>query len=123
MWDSTEIAAIAAADDLHIAPFRPNGRSYGTLTWIWSVVVNGRLFVRAYNGASSRWFKAALSQKAGRVTVAGMTKEVAFLQERDDILNANIDDAYRKKYATSRYLGHMIGGTARAATIEILPRH
>ena len=39
--------------------------------WIWSVVVDGALYVRACNGVGSSWYQAALKQKAGRVTAAG----------------------------------------------------
>jgi hypothetical protein len=42
------------------------------------VVVDDDLYVRAYNGKSSRWYQAALRQKAGRISAAGMTREVAF---------------------------------------------
>ena len=49
-WDTETIDRIAAADDLHIAPYRPDGATPGTPTWIWSVVVDDRLFVRAWNG-------------------------------------------------------------------------
>jgi hypothetical protein len=34
--------------------------------------------VRGYNGQNSRWYQAAVRQKAGRITAAGMTKEVGF---------------------------------------------
>ena len=53
-WDQDELRAIARADDLHVAPFREDGKTYGTPTWIWSVTVDGELYVRAYNGRSSR---------------------------------------------------------------------
>jgi hypothetical protein len=32
-----ELRKIAKADDLHIAPFREDGATYCTQTWIWSV--------------------------------------------------------------------------------------
>ena len=73
-WQQQDLDLIAASDDLHIAPFRSDGKTYGTLTWIWSVVVDGALYVRAYNGTNSRWHKAAITQKAGRITAAGLTK-------------------------------------------------
>jgi hypothetical protein len=65
-WPAEELHRIAAADDLYIAPFRKDGATFGTPTWIWSVAVDGDLYVRAYNGRNSRWYQAALSQKAGR---------------------------------------------------------
>jgi hypothetical protein len=121
-WRENELRAIADADDLHIAPFRDDGRTYGTPTWIWSVAVDDGLYVRAYNGRQSRWFQAAVRQKAGRVIAAGMTREVAFEPVDDAKISDKVDDAYRAKYAKSPYLKPMISERARAATIKIVPR-
>jgi hypothetical protein len=120
-WTEKEIRRIAATDDLHIAPFRNDGTTYGTLTWIWSVVVDGALYVRAYNGQSSTWYQAALKQKAGRITVAGMTKEVSFAPA-EDAVSDRIDDAYRAKYKSSPYLAPMVAPRARSASMKIIPR-
>ena len=120
-WLKEELTKIATADDLHISPFREDGVTYGTPTWIWSVVVDNTLYVRAYNGQNSRWYRAALRQKAGRITVAGITKEVTF-ERVDGPIKDCIDDAYRAKYKSSPYLGPMIGAKARSATVRIDPR-
>jgi hypothetical protein len=56
-WSKDELRKIAEADDLHISPFREDGVTYGTPTWIWSVAVDDAVFVRAYNGQSSRCTK------------------------------------------------------------------
>ncbi len=120
-WPPEELSKIAATDDLRIAPFRDDGETYGTLTWIWSVVVDGGLYVRAYNGQASRWHQAALRQKGGKITAAGLTRDVKF-EAVDGAFNDRIDEAYRAKYGASRYLEPMIGARARAATIEITPR-
>ncbi len=119
-WTEEELRKIAASDDLHVAPFREDGSTYGTPTWIWSVVAHGALYARAYNGTASRWRKAALRQKAGRITAAGMTREVAF-EPVEGVVNDAIDDAYRAKYRGSPYLDPMIGPRARAATVRITP--
>lgn len=120
-WLKEELHKIAEADDLHISPFREDGKTYGTPTWIWSVVVGDSLYVRAYNGQHSRWYQAAIKQKAGRITVAGMTKEVTF-QPVDGVINDLIDDAYREKYKGSAYLNSMISSRARSATVKIIPQ-
>ncbi|GEM_PF-4435953 len=65
-WSKGELRKIGESDDLHISPFREDGKTYGTPTWIWSVVVEDALYVRAYNGRRSRWYRAAMRQKAGR---------------------------------------------------------
>ena len=120
-WKKAELGKIAEADDLHIAPFREDGATYGTPTWIWSVDVGDALYLRGYNGTKSRWYQAALRQKAGRIIAAGMTKEVSFEPVAGQI-NDGIDDAYRSKYCGSTYLKPMIGARARAATVKIMPR-
>ena len=119
-WSPNELQSIARTDDLHISPFREDGKTYGTPTWIWSVVVDGDLYVRGYNGQQSRWYQAALAQKAGRIRAAGMTKEVVF-ESVGGPINNQIDDAYRAKYAGSPYLTHMIGRRARSATVRVTP--
>jgi hypothetical protein len=121
-WPKDELEKIAEADDLHILPFREDGVTYGTPTWIWSVVVDDALYVRAYNGRSSRWYQAALQQGAGRITAAGRTKEVTF-EPVEGPISDRIDDAYRKKYHASPYLEPMIGARARSATVRVLPRN
>jgi len=120
-WSSDELTKIAKTDDLHISPFREDGLTYGTPTWIWSVVVDDGLYVRAYNGQDSRWYRAAMRQKAGRITAAGVAKEVTF-EPVDGPINDRIDEAYRAKYRDSPYLSPMIGARARSATVKIVPR-
>ena len=119
-WPKDELRKIAETDDLHISPFRDDGATYGTPTWIWSVAVSDALYVRAYNGQSSRWYQAAMRQKSGRITAAGMTKEVTF-EPVDGPINDRIDDAYRAKYRASPYLAPMIGARAGSATVKITP--
>jgi hypothetical protein len=41
MWSTDELQRIEEADDMHISPFRDDGVTYGTPTWIWSVAVDG----------------------------------------------------------------------------------
>lgn len=120
-WSSDDIASIAATDDLHVAPFRADGTTPGTLTWIWSVVVDGHLYVRAYNGTSSRWHRSAVEQRAGLISAAGRTFDVSFTPA-DRALDDAIDAAYAATYAGSSYLPPMLTERTRAATMEITPR-
>ena len=119
-WAKAELQRIGSTDDLHIAPLRPDGVTYGTPTWIWSVVVADTLYVRAYNGTSSRWYEAAMRQHAGRITAAGIAKEVAF-----EAVTGSINDVSTTRTARntgSPYLSPMIGARARAATVKVVPR-
>ncbi|ALR06550.1 DUF2255 family protein [Xylella fastidiosa] len=120
MWNQDQLDRIVAADDLRISPFREDGKTYGTPTWIWCVQVDGDLYVRGYSGTASRWYQAAVKQRAGRITAAGSTFDVAF-EPVAGAINDAIDAAYKAKYSTSQYLRPMISERARAATVKIVP--
>ncbi len=120
-FSENDLDRIVAAEDLHIAPFRDDGTTYGTPTWIWCVAVDGSLYVRGYHGQSSRWYQAAVRQRAGKIVAAGTTIEVTF-EPVDGAVNDRIDDAYRAKYAKSQYLRPMISDRARSATIRVHPQ-
>lgn len=121
-WTVQCLKRFAAADDLRIAPFYSDGRTYGTLTWIWSVVVGQHLFVRAWNGQRSAWYQSAVSQRGGRIHLAGENFKVSLSPVAADArLTGEIDDAYRQKYQDSAYLLPMLQAGPQSATIEILP--
>jgi hypothetical protein len=120
-WPVDTLRKIVAADDLHVAPFREDGVTPGTPTWIWSVAVDCDLYVRGYNGQASRWYQAACRQKAGQITAAGATRDVLFEPVKGPI-NNRVDEAYKAKYRGSPYVAPMIGDRARSATIKIVPR-
>ena len=65
-WSKSELRKIAETDDMHISPFREDGKTYGTPTWIWSIVVDDALYVPAYNGQAS-------SPSMAKSTTASMT--------------------------------------------------
>ncbi|MDX1585349.1 MAG: DUF2255 family protein [Balneolaceae bacterium] len=122
-WNKDELQNIIEEDDLHVAPFREDGETYGTPTWIWCVSVDGHLYVRAYNGTRSSWYQAALQQGAGGIHAAGDQWEVRFEPVEGEEINDKIDEAYRQKYEGHRYLSPMIGDRARSATVKVLPRN
>jgi hypothetical protein len=124
-WPKEELRKIVQADDMRIAPFGEDGMTCSTPTWILSVEVDDAIYVRSYNGQESRWYQAAVRQKAGRIQAAGRIIEVAFEPvdgAGDEPINLRIDDAFREKYSRSPYLSAMTGKRARAATVKIMPR-
>lgn len=81
--------------------------------------VDGNLYTRAYIGKESRWYKAAINQKAGKIQGAGMERKVRFEPETDAETNRKIDEAYKEKYKGDEYLEPMIGEGPKAATVKI----
>ncbi|WP_236974758.1 DUF2255 family protein [Membranihabitans maritimus] len=122
-FTSDELQHIDEADDLKIAPFRADGKTYGTPTWIWEVIVDGDLYVRAFHGKNGRWYRSAIQQKAGCIYAAGMVKDVIFepVEYNEDLLT-RIDEAYKTKYRNSPYLNPMVSNRAKEATVKINPK-
>jgi hypothetical protein len=120
-WTAAELDKIVIADDLKVAPFRDDGATSGTPTWIWCVAVEGQLYVRPWNGKASRWYGAAMRQGAGRLVAAGETYAVTYVQAGDEVFDA-VDAAYRAKYPGAEYLPDMVGEGPRGATVRINPR-
>lgn len=120
MWNPETLQQINRADDLKIAPHRSGKHTTGTPTWIWEVVVENCLFVRAYSGTRSRWYQAALAEQSGEIHAIGQVFAVRFTKVEDAALNDKIDEAYREKYASSSYMRDMISPRAREATVEVL---
>src|SRR3954452_14087032 len=93
-WSDEDLHRIGAAHDFHIAPYRADGTTPGTLTWIWSVVVDDDVYVRAYDGTCSRWHQRAAGQRPGRVRVPGRGEEGGSEPVDGDVQDG-IDAAYR----------------------------
>ncbi len=76
-WAKDELRRIAETDDLHVAPFRDDGVTYGTPTWIWSVAVDDALYVRAYNAKyrGSPYLSPMVAARARGATVRVMPRD------------------------------------------------
>ncbi|WP_234005647.1 DUF2255 family protein [Lactobacillus sp. CBA3606] len=119
-WTTAQLNRFCTADDMHVSPFYDDGKTYGTPTWIWSVVVANQLYVRAWNGQQSRWYQAARQQRAGRIHLADEDFEVTFTPvTQDDHLTMAINQSYEKKYAGSPYLPPMLEAGPVSATVRL----
>ena len=118
-WTPEQLERIAGGNDVHIAPYRDDGRTPGTSIWVWAASVDDVIYVRSAN-PSSRWFAAATRQRAGHATLDGHTRPIAFEHVTDDILIDRIDAAFTAKYANDPHfsiallqrLRHQIAGIA-----------
>jgi hypothetical protein len=121
-WTSDELNKIGRAEELQIASLRRDETLRNPVT-IWVVCVGADLYVRAYKGRSSPWFRGVQTRHKGHVRAGSVVKDVAFVEETSIEINDRIDDAYRAKY--SRYAGSilnsMVTPDARAATIKLVP--
>lgn len=121
-WTSGELDRIGDADELQIAPQRPDGTLRRPLP-IWVVRLGDDLYVRSVNGRGAAWFLAALASGEGHIEADGIGKDVTFVETGpgpDD----EIDAVYRAKYGRypANYVEAIVDPKARAATLRLLPR-
>lgn len=119
-WTPADLDMINRNADLYVSPFRGDGITYGTPTQTWALVVGGQVYVRAANGPTSSWYRAAISQGAGRVRVGDRDYEVAFAAAPADVSDA-IDAAYEDKYPGSPAVPIMQADGPKSATVVISP--
>ncbi|MFB7507730.1 MULTISPECIES: DUF2255 family protein [Streptomyces] len=86
---------------------------------IGMVLVNGELYVRAYRGVGSRWYRAAREHGHGRIRLGSVTRDV-LLTTHGLELPAGLDTAFRDKYGPVAD-ALVASPHARAATIRIDP--
>lgn len=121
-WTDEELDRIGNAEELAIAPRRPNGQLRKPLP-IWVVRVGDDLYVRSYRGRAGAWYRAALATHEGRIRAGGVEKDVVFVEETDPGLNDQIDAAYRAKYGRyPQYVAPMVTPEVRATTLKLAPR-
>ena len=119
-WTEDELATIAAADELAIAPRRGNGTLRAPTT-IWVVRVGDDVYVRSYRGPTGGWFRAAQRTHEGRISAGGVEKDVRFVEPGAGI-GDDVDAAYRSKYGRySGYVEPMIAAPVRATTLKLVP--
>ena len=122
MIRNEEIERFSKADDFYVSPYYQDGTTLGTPTWIWSVVVEKEIYIRAWNGQNSRWFKSAINYGKGQIQIDGHKYDAIF-KHIPVIENANliqkIDDAYKNKYQGSVYMPPMTSESPRNATVKV----
>jgi hypothetical protein len=75
------------------------------------------MYVRAYRGTGSRWYRAAHELGHGRIRVRDIRRDVALVAVADDGLADAIDAAYHAKYGAVGSIA--TSAAARSATIRI----
>lgn len=121
-WTGEQLASVAAADELTIAT-RCGDAALRRPVPIWVVRHGDALYVRSYRGEEGGWYQGARQYGWGRISTGGLDAPVTFTHVTDEDLNAEIDAAYRDKYARygPRFLEPMTGSIARAATLKLIP--
>lgn len=122
-WHEGDLSKIDSVDELRISTGRADG-SLRKPVIIWSVQVDGNLYIRAVEGVEGLWYTHAMEQGEGQISAGGVEQETMFTPERDTAINDRIDAEYQREY--DRYAKNIVDSTltnrAREATLRVDPK-
>ena len=120
-WTSAELDKIDKAEELTLSSLRRDGTLRKPVI-MWVVRVDGHVYVRAYKGRTSPWFRGAQTRHQGHIRADGVEKDITFVEESDPEINQRVDAAYLAKYARfPQYVAPMVELAARSATLKLIP--
>lgn len=122
-WDSDVLAHLASAKEVDITPVDADGTRRDART-IWSIGVDGALYVRSWKGRGAVWFRDVLETGRGEVAVTGggVSQPVTIEEvEVEDPVQAAISATFLTKYSDDGYAGAMNEDAPVSATLRLLP--
>ncbi|RZT28034.1 hypothetical protein EV649_1810 [Kribbella sp. VKM Ac-2569] len=118
-WTAEELHTLDRLQEIRIAGRRRDG-SLRTLTIVWQVVVDGKLYVRSVRGAEGAWYKGVARHHEGAISWNSTTREVTYVP--DHTADDRIDAAYFDKYGNGGPTRAITNSTAKATTLRVEPR-
>ncbi len=121
-WTADELKQIGTIEEIDIAALDADGR-LGKRVTIWVVRVQDGLYIRAYRGLISPWYRATQVRHQGRLYAAEAEWNVTF-EAADPQLNDQIDAQYRSKYREHdrKWVDPMVTEAAHSTTIKLVRR-
>ncbi|MER8067320.1 DUF2255 family protein [Streptomyces sp. NPDC094034] len=117
-WTSDDLSGPADAQEL-ILTVAHDGETPTGQVELGFVLVSGDLYIRAFRGTRSTWFRQARRIGEGRIEVGGRTLPVS-IEPADPALSDAIDAAYRSRFGMMA--GLVLNSAAQVATLKLTPR-
>ena len=95
-FSGEDLAAIDAAEEVHIETVAPGGAAHQTIIWI--MVDDGEVFVRSVNGEKGRWYQEAKANPAVAIHVDGRRLPATAIPADDPDSIDRVSAALKTKY-------------------------
>jgi hypothetical protein len=112
------VALLDRTDEVDIETLSPNGTVHSVPIWI--VVDGDDVFIRAYRGPTSRWYR-ELVARPGALVVKGQRIPVRGLVAADADSVRRTSDGFRKKYRKGSSLDDMLVPLVLPTTLRLEP--
>ncbi len=115
----------AAIDESRALGIRAGARSDHRFIGIWSVVVEGRVFVRSWTLEPGGWYRTLIEERLGTIRVGEREVRIRGVRIRSERIKDAVERAYAVKYPTpgaAKYVRGFRTPRRRETTIELVPR-
>jgi hypothetical protein len=112
------LALLDRADEVDIETRSPKGTTHSVPIWI--VVDGDEVFIRAYRGPTSRWYR-ELVARPGALVLKGQRIPVRAIAAADGDSVKRTSDGYRKKYRKGSSLDSMLVPSVLPTTVRLEP--
>ena len=120
-WTADELERLGNEDELQLSSERDDG-SLRDPVIMWMVRVGDEIYVRSVKGRDGPWFLGTQTRRRGRISSAGVERDVEF-EDADRTLDGAIDAEYRRKYANEpqEWVDPVLTDQAQGSTIRLAP--
>ena len=116
---ATDLAALAAAEEVRIETRASDGTVHRTIIWI--VEHEGELYLRSVNGAGARWFREATADTSVALLLDGRRFEAHVVPATDPASIEACSEGLRRKYRNDYSLGSMLADGILDTTLRVVP--
>ena len=120
-FGETDLAAIAAAEEIRIETRSPTGTEHRTIIWV--AEHDGTIYIRSVNGAGARWYREATRDGASEnaVHVNGRRIPVRLMHATDPASIEACSEGLRAKYRRDYSLQSMLAADVLDTTLRVEP--
>jgi hypothetical protein len=118
-FEESDLAAMAAAQEVDIETRSSAGEVHRTIIWI--VERDGNLYVRSYRGPSGRWYRETLADPEVAIHVDGRRVPARAVPATDPTSVEACSEGLRAKYRRSQSLRAMLVDDVLPTTLKLVP--
>jgi hypothetical protein len=118
-FEESDVAAIAAAEEVEIETRSAGGETHRTIIWI--VERDGEVYVRSVRAGRGRWYREAVADPAVAIHVDGRRIAANALAATDPASVEACSEALRAKYRRDYSLASMLEPETLPTTMKLVP--
>jgi hypothetical protein len=118
-FEQSDLAAMAAAEEVDIETRAATGETHRTIIWI--VVRDGEVYIRSYRGDRGRWYREATADPEVAIHVDGRRVAARAVAATDPASVAACSAGLAEKYEGDPATPAMLADAVLATTLRLVP--